>query len=195
MDTINTEKRLGNGPTAIAILTKIFPELKKLFHVSWENISLNNFYDRDFVLFAFSNSDITIPNDNSQYFVVDKFDVFDDTPLNDQIKNNQWRIGFDKNNNFVIYTVRGLQLFVIADTGNAADNNFVTHAALGNYNNTWQFSDTVGYNSAPMEEFNIFAPTMVQRHNFSKGNDYDKMNICAFMYRKMTNDEIEKYIN
>ena len=180
--------------------------------MSWKDISLQKF-DLDY----FGSFDNTIPNDDSQYFVadtlyVDKYfsykllmkynkDTSHDNkdkpiPLVEQIANNKWRIGFDKNNNFVIYTIRGLQLFVDADTNNDADNNFVTHASLDNYSNTWHFSDTVGYNSNPNEKLDISAPTEVQKRDFGKReDDYNHMNITAFMYRKMTNEEIKKYIN
>ena len=196
IDTINEWPggRPGNGTTAMAILDKIFPEIKELFLKNWGIISLKQFDLDNFNTIRNTPSD-KIPYNLKNYFVLDNFQYYFNDISQEQIENNQWRIGFDNNDNFAIYTIRGLQLFVDAKTSNPADNNFVTHAALSNCNNTWHFSDTVGYNSNPNEILNIFEPTEIQTRDFGKReDDYNNMFITAFMYRKMTNEEIKQYI-
>ncbi|MBR1944028.1 MAG: hypothetical protein IJ848_00965 [Alphaproteobacteria bacterium] len=192
MDVINNEQIIAEtGPTAMAILAKIFPEIKELFFVNWDNISQDNFKNKNFTMFNFNTTNCDcgycdkIPDNFAPYFM--STNLFTWNTIHKQIEQNELRIGFDKNNNFAVYTVKGLQLITSAITKNASNNNYITYAVFDNNSNTWYFSNNVEYNSPPNEELNVF-----EQINIETGeDDY----ITAFMYRKMTNTEIMQYIS
>ena len=189
--------RPGTCPTAMAILSKMFPEVNDLFYYNWENISLEQFYDIKFNLWEFGDLINKIPSSSDPYFISDTWDYYsyDNNNLQQQITNNQWRIGFDNNDNFVIYTVKGLHL--IAPGLNTKIGNGSAHAALDNSSNNWYFSDTEGYNSNPSDNLDVLAPAInehIKKSGYPKF-DSSKMQIREFMYREMTNEEIKKYIN
>ncbi|MBR1944029.1 MAG: hypothetical protein IJ848_00970, partial [Alphaproteobacteria bacterium] len=179
----NKQRRTGTGPTSMAILAKIFPEIKELFFVNWDDVSTQDFANNiNFDLYDFKHI-ASIPNTLDSYLILTTYDSLYYT-LQQQIENNTWRVGFDKNDNFAIYTMKGLQLFT---PGNKSEiGNYDTYAACNN----WYFSNTDNYTEKP----DTFSLLNIIQKTKSEIDNKRKMKVVAFMYRKMTNEEIMKYI-
>ena len=182
---------MSNASVAFAILEKIFPEINELYLNNWEgahsNINNNNFSADNFIMSTI-NTDIdffgasAIPDSLNPYFLTS--DRSQNTSLKTQIAKNQYRIGYYKNGNLAIYTLKGMQLCYQGDDAG----HFYTHAASDNKGNNWHFADSTGHNSNPNYKVGMFGAS-------DKDFNPYKSKVQTFMYRKMDGTEILQYIN
>ena len=193
---LNEKLIASNSVRAFSLWGQIFPEISEILYKNWDDLTndewdklkytqdkvtyMNNIRNTCFSIVCQNNTD-KVPENSCSYFLMTGHGVNGDSNIKDQLPNNKWKIGFDKNNNFVLYTVRGLHLMY--------PGHYYAHVALNNTNNNWHFADTTGHNSNPKFHLNMFSII---------NNELLKQQNCAiqtFMYRKMTNEEIMQYIN
>ena len=186
---VNTKAISSNASVACAILEKIFPEINELYFNNWEtahnNIRNNNFAKDNFIE-GTVNTDydlfVAMPDSLNSYFITN--DICQNTSLEEQITKNQYRIGYDKNGDFAVYTVKGMQLCYKGQNAG----HFYAHVALDNKSKSWHFADSTGHNSNPNYKMGIFGATDKQFNPYNS-------KVQTFMYRKMTGNEVMQYVN
>lgn len=209
---------VSNISIALPVLAKLFPEIKYLFpeeqlnegmkildkyidQISNNDASIKTIFKHDNskqtnVYFPYNVVDNTCNSDFKpipvKYYSKPYFFILDDNdyaqvPLKKQIKTHQYRIGFDSNYNIVIYTLKGLQLSSMLEPVSAW--HVWSHVALDNTSNGWYFNDSLGVYSNPNNLFNMLDA------DSNELNDISNRVVYAFMYRKINNKEILKYMN
>lgn len=215
---LNKNSIVSNITIALPILDKLFPEIKYLFPEEQLNTGIkildnnmegirNNYQNvktifecKDskqlnyyFPPYTFDNTckhnfkPIPRKYSNMPYFFMLDDNDYCTKSIEDQIKTHQYRIGLDNNGNIVIYTLKGLHL---SEQRRGICTHFWTHAALDNNMYSWALNDSLGYNSNPNS---LTTMHDIDRYNADKWNNW--RTIQAFMYRKVTQDEIIKYMN
>ena len=194
---INEKAIQGNASGAFAVLSKVFPEINKLYLVNWLSIEYKNnkLTRQDFVPDTLNSVkpevsvDIDgeyiqrLPSSLNPYFLVtNRRNKYRD--LGTEIDMNKYKVGYDNEGNLALYTLTGMQLCYQSDGGH-----FWAHTALDNSSNSWHFSDTTGQNSNPKYKMNMFGV------NNNKFNNTSNSKAQTFMYKKMEVNEIIQCLN